>query len=499
MQKDPDKYRSVISSFQERPVEEFFHNVLQTEPWGKQVEIIESVRDHQRTSVKSCHGIGKTYIAARVALWFLTSHPDSIVITTAPTFRQVENQIWRELHEAYDKSNLQLGGKLNKTLLEYGAKWYAMGVSSKEPTNVQGYHADDILIIVDEAAGVAPPILEAIEGSLTSARVRLLYIGNPTISYGGFYDSHLSPLYNKISIPVYCTPNFVHNGIRSVSDLERFTSQEEVAALPILNPSLVTPLWAWQRLQAWGKTSPMFRARVEAIFPEENKDTLIPLNYINFALEREWTLRELREQDTTQAIGIDVARFGDDVTVLTHVQGNRHKDTDWFNGKDTMQTVGKATEMFNAKKMNKDTDMFVVDDTGVGGGVSDRLTELGYRVIRVNFAQRAQTEEFANAKAEMFWHLRDLFLSENISILDHGKLIAQLSTIRYNMTSNQKIEIVSKQKMKKIGLDSPDFADSLALAFYGIRFGESVISDPDDDDEYDNEASYAGNLKNKSF
>lgn len=476
------------------PVKVIINGIFDEYPWEKQAEIIQAVFDHPRVTVKSCHGIGKTWLAARVAMAFLIAHPNSIVVTTAPTFRQVQNQIWREIHVAHKRSKFDLGGQLTKIQYDLGEKWYALGVSSDKPTNVQGFHAEHLLIICDEAAGIPPLILEAIEGSLTSASTRLLMIGNPTISYGGFYDSHQSNLYKKFSISVFDTPNFKINGIKSTADLRKFKEQEDLMSLPLENPHLVTPLWAWTRLHAWGEDSPMYRARVEAIFPEESENTLFPLDKIEQAIHR---VAPEHDREERMAVGIDVARYGSDTTVITAVHGTEVKEMYWHEGKDLMETTGEAIRIFNELGMRKSQDLFAVDDTGVGGGVSDRLIELGYRVARINFGSKSTDDRFTNLKAQLFWHAKDLFSNGEVTILDKGKLVAQLSTVRYNYTSQGKLEIVSKDKMKKEGFGSPDFPDSLAIALWASYTGDSdpFISKEEDDDW----RPVAGNLLSERF
>lgn len=483
---------------QEEPTA-FYDDQLGCTYWEKQKEITESVFVNPRTSVASCHGSGKTYIAARCALAFLYSFVDSLVITTAPTFKQVENQIWRELRDAHKSAKVPLGGNLLKTKLDIDEKWYAMGVSSDNPDNLHGFHAEHVLIICDEAAGIQPPILDSVEGSLTSANVHLLYIGNPTIGYGPFFDSHKSRLFNKIKIDVFSTPNFKINGIKTINDLRKFKTQEEVMQLKVANPHLVTPYWAWSRLEAWGEDSPMFRAKVLAIFPEEGEDTLIGLNYVQEALEKEFDEKEWELRPRANVIGIDVARFGSDETVFSVMDNLELLDVDWHTGKDTMKTAGKAIRLFREYGFKKEFDWFVVDDTGVGGGVTDRLVEEGYNVLRVNFGESSSDQEtYANLKAEIFWHLRSVFRGNEIKIIDRGKLVGQLPTVRYDMTGKGQIAIVDKKKMKKEGFTSPDFADSLALAVWGV-YNCAGGSAPVNPDQGKGSVTGGGGLINRNF
>jgi len=478
--------------------ERFYDEILKTPYWSKQKDITVATFNNTRTTVKSCHGSGKTYTAARCSLAFLFSHKDSIVITTAPTFRQVENQIWRELRSAYSKAKINLGGKMLKTKLDIDNTWYAMGVSSNDPDNVIGFHAKHVLVVCDEAAGIPTDILDAVEGSMTSVNVHLLYIGNPTIGYGPFYDSHKSRLFKKISISVFDTPNFKINNIKNTQDLKKYKNPEELESLKIKNPHLVTPLWAWSRLEAWGEDSPMYQAKVEAIFPEEGADTLIGLNYVEKALVKEFDKEEWRTRQRCNVIGIDVARFGDDNTVFTVMDNLQMLDLDWHNGKDTMKTAGKAIMLFREYGFSKKHDKFVIDDTGVGGGVTDRLIELGYNVLPVNFGCASDDPEiYANLKAEIFWNLRTVFRAGDIAIIDRGKLCGEVPSVRYDMTSKGQIAIVDKKTMKKEGLDSPDFADSLALAVYGVTTNAGGSEMPDG--EIGKGTQVVGDLHRKKF
>lgn len=452
----------------------FWDHCLGSEHWSMQDQIIKSVFRNQRTTVKSCHGIGKSYTAARLGISFLNLHADSIVITTAPTFRQVENIIWREWRSAVAKAKIDLG-KPHKIKHEISEKWYALGVSADKDDNFQGYHAKDILVIVDEAAGVEPSILNAVEALLTSKNVRLLYIGNPTKASGNFYDAFSSPFFNKISVSVFDTPNFRANGIKNVNDLRKYT-HEEMMDMPLIYEELVTPLWAWERLQEWGEENPAFQSRVCANFPVEGEDTLINLYMVEEALHKEWNKAELRAfYITRNCIGIDVARFGSDTTVFTAAKANERGDIEilsieWHIGKDLMKTVGKAVALFNSMGFDIKTDGFCIDDTGLGGGVTDRLNELGYNVMPVNFAESSSKEGYDKIKAELFWNLRQLFKTGKIKMIDRGRIVGEIPTIKYEYTSRGDLSIISKKKMKKEGFDSPDFADSLALACYGFEF-----------------------------
>lgn len=165
----------------------FFHReVLGYEPWEKQLEISLSIRDHRNTAIRSNNGSGKTYHIAREALRFLYAYgPDAVVINTAPTWTQIENQFWRYLRDAYQKALVPLGGKLLKTKLDINETWFAIGIANDE-TNMegfQGWHAKAILVIFDEASGISPKIHEAALGAMAGGTiVRFVMLGNERYS-----------------------------------------------------------------------------------------------------------------------------------------------------------------------------------------------------------------------------------------------------------------------------------------------------------------------------
>jgi len=265
-------------------------NVLRVKPWSKQVEIMQSVRDNPRTAVRSCHGIGKSFTAGQIILWFLNAFAPSIVLSTAPTWRQVEKLVWKEVRASYARATAIDGG-LGGALLPASPElhivrdqWYAAGLSTNDPNKFQGYHEEHILVIVDEAAGVPEDIFEAIEGVLTSEHSRLLLLGNPTSVGGTFHKAFRSPGYHAMHISAFDAPNFTAFGITQ-QDFEEDTWEVRITG-PLPNPKLITPAWAYDKFLKWGPDSPAYQARVLGNFPEAGDDTLIPLAWVEAAMTR---------------------------------------------------------------------------------------------------------------------------------------------------------------------------------------------------------------------
>ena len=132
-----DDALSFIKRCQKDPLFFSRHVLGGEQPWEKQRQIMLSVRDNPRTVVPSGFGVGKTWVAARTVLWFLFSHPNSLVITTAPTWRQVENILWAEIRRQHQQSSKPLGGEVLRTQIKIADDWFALGLSTDEPARFQ--------------------------------------------------------------------------------------------------------------------------------------------------------------------------------------------------------------------------------------------------------------------------------------------------------------------------------------------------------------------------
>lgn len=373
--------------------------------------------------------------------------------------------IWKEIRASYSRSLVPLGGNLLPASPELHIirdEWYAAGLSTKDPDRFQGYHEEYILVVVDEACGVSETIFEAIEGVLTSQGARLLLLGNPTMVGGTFHRAFTTPGWNTINISAFDTPNFTEFGIVQ-EDIANGTWQEKVTGdLPM--PKLVTPQWVADRYTGWGVDSLAYQARVLGQFPSAGDDTLIPLSWIETAMVR-W---EDEPEGTPVEIGVDVARFGDDRTVIVTRKGNKVLEIEEHHKLDTMEVVGRV----NQKQATHNAEQIKVDVIGLGAGVFDRAKELKLPVSGVNVAERAvEHDRFVNKRSELWWLLRDLLnpdLQINpdpISLPPDDELLAELSSVKYKIDSRGRVQVESKDDMKKRLGRSPDKADAVILAF----------------------------------
>ena len=187
----------------------FASHVLGMDLWAREVELLQTIKSHRRTAIKACHGVGKTFTLAVSALWWLARYPEGIVLTTSSTQRQVRTQLWFEIHRLVDRARVPFP-KLKTTELKFrDDNNYALGFSTNQAENFQGFHGKQLLIIADEAPGIEPGIFDAIAGTMAGGRVHTVMAGNPTIPSGPFFDAFTKErgLWKCLSIDAFDSPN----------------------------------------------------------------------------------------------------------------------------------------------------------------------------------------------------------------------------------------------------------------------------------------------------
>lgn len=441
---------------------------LQDTLWSKQQEIFRAVAEHRRTLVQSCHEIGKSYIAALIASWWLDVHKagDAFVVTSAPTAQQVKAILWREIGRAHVRGRLP--GRVNQT------EWYLPVSGKKEelvafgrkpdeydPAAFQGIHARRVLVIFDEGNGVRGPLWEAADSLIANDYSKILTIGNPDDPTGEFFE-HSKPGsgWHVIQISAFDSPNFTGETMPP-KVLEQLIGRVYVEE----KRRKWAPTWRWSEDGTKVEpppgsqphdTNPFWQSKVLGVFPEQQEEnTLIPLSWIRAAQER--TL----EPSSPVELGTDVGGGSDSSTIALR-RGPVVRILREDHNPDTMQTCGnvistlKETNSIQAK----------VDDIGIGRGVVDRAKELKEPVVGINVGSAARdTEAFVNLRAELWWAVRDRFEKGEIDIDPaDDDLAGELCSLRYKRTSSGKIQIESKDEAKRRGIPSPNRADALMLA-----------------------------------
>lgn len=455
-----------IPLYQKAPVL-FAKEVLLFEPDEWQSDALMDLAQNPKVAIKSGQGVGKTGMEAVALLWFLACFPYPRVVATAPTKQQLHDVLWSEVAKWQERSPLLKSIlKWTKTyiyMVGHEKRWFATARTATKPENMQGFHEDNMLFIIDEASGVADPIMEAILGTLSGGNNKLLMCGNPTKASGTFFDAFNSDraLYRCHTV--------------SSADSKR-TNKKNINAL----------------IKKYGKDSNVVLVRVYGQFPKQEDDV-----FIGYQMVEKAGMQELEEKPIARiSLGVDVARYGDDETVIVqNVDGDITIPVK-MHGKSLMRTVGEIVALYKNIMSNYQDyggKIYVnIDDTGLGGGVTDRLEEIKGEeqldrlvicpinaaskvpddVVEIGTGKIPANELYDNLTTYMWAGIKDAIEQSKLSLQKVSKeneLYAQISCRKYRLTSRGKILLESKDEMKKRGIGSPDMADALALSIYRER------------------------------
>ena len=461
-----NNFAKAIDYYIDRPVE-FVKDVIKADPDEYQAKVLNDLAYNEKQkratkiSVRSGHGVGKSTIESWAILWFLVTRPYPKILCTAPTAHQLHDILWAEASKWLRNSKM-LGDILEWTyekiyLKGHREEWFAIARTSNKPDALQGTHAEHILIIIDEASGVPDVVFEPVLGTLSTNDAKLLMCGNPTQLAGFFYESH------NDKKDLYIT--HVINGENS-SRVDR----EYIKLIA----------------EMFGTDSDVYRVRVLGEFPKANPDSFISLDMINTDFI---DIGDIYSID----LGVDVARFGDDESVIATVFNKlRLSKLNIFQHNDTMELTGQVVNII--KSLNKDYPNVrvnvKVDCDGLGVGLYDRLREvineksLNARAVECHFGAKggkvrnSEPISYFNSTGIMWGLIRTKFKEKSLYIIEDSELINQLTNRKYFIESDGDIRLERKEDMKKRGVHSPDRADALALALYEpptLEFGSRTI------------------------
>jgi len=413
----------------------------------QQAELLNSVAHHKRTTVKSGRGIGKTAVYAWLTLWFLCTRDQSLVACTAPTYRQLHDVLWTELSRWLDKSLIKdiFTATSDRVYLnEHPKTWYGTARTANSTEAMQGLHNPHFLFLIDEAPGVMDEIYNTIAPSLTQGLDnRMLIGGNPARVSGFFHDSFT----------------------KHANYWNSFTFSSE-------DSPLVDHDFIYDMESRYGRNHDLFKVHVSGEFPAGNPDAFISLELVEEA-----TMREVDPSGEIQ-VGVDVARFGDDLTVIGHRHGYKVFP---FTTKEktsvpevSAMVIDKVKDIRNRTGYKKPIKV-AIDDTGVGGGVTDLLMldrDNNIEVVPCNFGG-AGNENYDNEGSQMWGNVKDVI--KIIELPDDDNLVRELSSRRSKITSHGKIRIEPKKEYKKMFKSSPDRADALVLMFSSKKSDRLVL------------------------
>lgn len=463
-----------ILYYADNPVD-FVEDIIRAKPDANQRAILNSVAQYPMTTVRSGHGIGKSAVESWAAIWFLSTRPFPKIPCTAPTQHQLWDILWAEIAK-WLRSNPALAQEIIWTkekvfMKAYPEEWFAVARTASKPDALQGFHADHVLYIIDEASGVKDEIFEPVLGALSTKGAKLLMCGNPTKITGFFYDSHHK---NR---DIY---NAIHVDGRDSSRVD----QEFIDKI----------------IEMFGEDSDVFRVRVSGEFPRALPDSFIAMEWAERASKAD--APEI-ERVTRVDLGVDVARYGDDSSVISPVLDKKlQEEPEIYHHNDTMELTGKTVQAIQryAVKHPWASIHVKIDCDGLGVGVYDRLAELKDQILEEENARRDRVygdvdkDErppdldleivechfggeggtindddpigYQTSTGLMWGTVREALRTQSIKLWYDDKQISQLSNRKYSVNSAGKIELEKKEAMKKRGLSSPDMGDALALALF---------------------------------
>lgn len=460
----------------------FIKDYMEINVWSKQEEVIQSVLENRFTSVESGHGTGKSYVMALLACWWLSCNVDeAIVITIAPTHAQVAGIIWRYIRFLGRKYHLP-GNIFETSRWDIAPNRYAVGLSPRKASKedmitLQGYHSKNLLVILDEAAGLPRILYDGVVSLCVGENNKVVAIGNPIEKSGPFYESCNSPMWNSIRISCLEHPNVIQNrevipGAVSRSWVENMIAEHctvyKDANFPIEVVNKMTDIelqsmcppncFVYNRVVY--VPDGVFESKVLGRPPDESSDQLIPLSWVETSKQTELL------PDGEKILGVDPARYGGDYSTICLRHG---KKVHWVKRKRpiTADPTGEIAGWVRSEVSNLGGDVWVfVDEIGVGAGVLDAIRRIGINARGVSFSKKArQNKRFANKRAELWWRVREALQKRDINIPDDDLLSADLTAPRYSFDSMGRVIIEDKDEIKKRIGRSPDSGDALVLTF----------------------------------
>jgi hypothetical protein len=402
-------------------------------------------------AVASGRGIGKSALVAWIILWMLSTRLGATIIVTANTEQQLRSRTWAELgkwmtlainsHWFQKTATTVKPAPWFQEALERDLKidtgyYYAQAQlwSEENPDAFAGIHSSyGVCLIMDEASGIPSPIYSVSEGFFsepTSNRYWFTF-SNPRRNTGPFYDSFNSK------------KRFWQN-VQIDSRTVEGTDQKLFQSM----------------IEQYGEDSTVARVEVMGEFPSADDDTVIPLDLVRGAVERDVTLTA----NEPIVWGLDVARFGGDNSALCVRQGNTVLEIKSFASMDLMQLCGVVKNRYDDCTVMERPQEILVDVIGLGAGVVDRLREQNLPVRGVNVAEAPSTKKnYLNLRAELWFAIKDWLAQRDCRLPNDDELVSELAAPLYKYTSTGKIKIESKDEMRKRGIKSPDKADALAL------------------------------------
>lgn len=438
-----------IRVWREKP-DIFVREVFEVVPDAWQDDVLRAFPANPRLAMKACKGPGKTALLAWLAWNFLLTRPHPKIAATSITSDNLADGLWTEMAKWQAKSPLLKAAftwtKTRITCNEAPETWWMSfrtwpkgGDSNQQADTLAGLHADFLLFLIDEAGGIPDAVMAAAEAGLANAgqpgkEAHIVMAGNPTHLEG--------PLYRA------CTSE------RHLWHVTEITSDPDD---PKRTPR-VSIEWARQQIEKYGRDNPWVLVNVYGKFPPSSLNSLIGPDEVREAMSRH--LRPEQYNFAAKILGVDVARYGDDSSIIFPRQGLASFEPTVMRNVDSIQGAGNVARKWG----DWNADACFVDDTGgYGAGWIDGLRQLGRSPIGVPFSGKSTSGRYHNKRTEMWFEMVE-WIKSGGALPNIPELVAELTTPTYAFKGDRLILEDKDQIKLKLGR-SPDYADALALTF----------------------------------
>ena len=504
----------------------------------RQMDCLKKIFKHRKVLIPTHFAFGKSFLGALIVITLANLYPlDFVGSTFAPTFRQIEDILWREMHKVFNGVNAKariLQGKMLNTRYEIGDGCLVVGIAPKQaakgadlPQTVQGKHAEVVLIFIDEMGGMSKQILEQIEFLESSGKlVYVIGIGNPlspNTPFGQLCLTEAGEDYEILHYKAFDAPNMVANGLTSMDEIRK-----EADRLRAMKPSdrkewlkdmhykkpfptLLSPGFVMSRYLRWGESA-LFISRCIGDWAVTSENVLIPLtranevmlgSYIDSDKVKHWASEDSQyaKYNGVRSISafLDCADEGADTNHLFALQGNREIISKTF-----AKTYERADVDYRGTRLKEDGPYiakwiyenlfkansgelitFGIDCTGgFGNSVYDSIMKMPlnpafHKVVKFKFGGEPHDKELYHDNiAEMAWSLKNAVMSpEGLLLEPDDDLKNQLTNRKTKESGDLKNMLESKKDYKSHAGQSPDKFDALMGAVYmGHRYASGIDS-----------------------
>ncbi len=404
--------------------------------------ILAACEPNARCSVKSAQGCGKTATLVWLSIYFLLTLEDCRVLITSPSAQQLSRVFHSELQKWHYKMPEPFKSFLDikkETFNIVGKDYQMASLVTGSPTNqesLQGGHSLNYVILADEASGLEELVFDTLLGTLGAGEGKFIMTSNPVRNSGRFYEifSRENPRWTRLTF-------------------------DAITSTQCQQP------WIDDMKEMYGEDDDNYQIRVLGNFGRMGENQFFRSNLIEEATKNELDFTSYHNFPVVA--GVDVARYGQDSTVLVLRQGPKLLEIKEYRGLSTMEVAAKVVEFYNRYHPSS----IFIDGIGIGAGVVDRCEELNLPVVDVVVSSKSSDpRKYANLRSQLYGRLGE-WLENGADIPYNKELSSQLNSTSYTYNGKMQIQLMTKKDIKSSGLPSPDIVDSISLTMAGGTYG----------------------------